>query len=245
MINQDNINNYIENFYGYGNWDSPTWFIGIEEGGGNSEEEVNSRISSWIEYKTPLIDIEEHHKNIGQSKYFEKRILQNTWRKLIRVYLNIKGKNNFDNDVIRDIQQNKWGKLDSKNALIELFPLPSPSHSKWYYHKWTDIDYLQTREKYSEHVLESRIKFIKKKIHKHSPEIVIFYSKTYVHLWNQIVGKKFEDSNIIMVGSNCISIIQEDNTFFVLTPHPSRENLNKFWDRIGEIICDICNIKQK
>lgn len=241
MINQDNINNYIENFYGYGKWDSSTWFIGIEEGGGNSEEEVNSRINSWIEYKTNLIDIRKHHINIGQSKYFIEGNLQSTWRKLIRVHLNIRDSHNFDNGTIRDVQQNKWGQSDSDNALIELFPLPSPRHNDWKYNEWTNVDYLISREKYSEHILESRIDFIKEKIKSHKPKIVIFYSKTHLHIWNKIVGQNFESSDIILIGSNCISIIQKEGIYFVLTPHPASVWGNEFWDKVGSKIREVCD----
>jgi len=34
------LQHWIDNFYGYGSWDAPVWFIGYEEGGGADYMEV-------------------------------------------------------------------------------------------------------------------------------------------------------------------------------------------------------------
>jgi len=47
MLDGKKTGNYCKNFYGYGNWDSPIWFVGIEENGGYSKKEVENRINSW------------------------------------------------------------------------------------------------------------------------------------------------------------------------------------------------------
>jgi hypothetical protein len=39
------LEEYATNFLGYGRPDAPVWFIGMEQGGGNSFEEVQKRIN--------------------------------------------------------------------------------------------------------------------------------------------------------------------------------------------------------
>jgi hypothetical protein len=38
------LDQFAHNFLGYGNLESPIWFIGMEEGGGNTKEEIKSRL---------------------------------------------------------------------------------------------------------------------------------------------------------------------------------------------------------
>ena len=38
---------FAHNFFGYGNLSSNLWFIGMEEGGGNSFTEIETRLSMW------------------------------------------------------------------------------------------------------------------------------------------------------------------------------------------------------
>jgi hypothetical protein len=47
MIDDILLEEFINNFYGYGNYHGKYWFIGMEEGGGNSIEEINRRLASW------------------------------------------------------------------------------------------------------------------------------------------------------------------------------------------------------
>lgn len=40
---------YMDGFYGYGNYQAPYWFVGMEEGGGDSSADVSSRLKIWNE----------------------------------------------------------------------------------------------------------------------------------------------------------------------------------------------------
>lgn len=40
LINENALQRWIENFYGYGSWQARFWFIGFEEGGGDAPEEL-------------------------------------------------------------------------------------------------------------------------------------------------------------------------------------------------------------
>lgn len=240
MINKNDIEQYIKKFYGYGNWKSPIWFVGIEEGGGNSEKEIKNRINSWLKYKTDLIDIKEHHINIGICKYFTKGTLQNTWRKLIRIKLSYERKS-IDNDIIRDIQKNKWGQLKSDNALIELFPLPSPNNTDWFYDEWTNIKYLNDRDSYYSYISEIRLNHIKSRINKYKPKVVLLYANSMLNYWSILVGDDFEKySTRIKIKKNYVRILKKNHTCFVQTPQPAGVYSNDFWEYVGKEIRKIC-----
>jgi hypothetical protein len=41
------LDDFAHRFYGYGNYGGPFWFVGMEEGGGDSSEEIARRLSAW------------------------------------------------------------------------------------------------------------------------------------------------------------------------------------------------------
>jgi hypothetical protein len=47
MLNPSALVKYLERFFGYGRWDAPIWFIGIEEAGGHIESELEKRLAVW------------------------------------------------------------------------------------------------------------------------------------------------------------------------------------------------------
>lgn len=47
MLDDIILQAFIHTFYGYGTYSAPYWFIGMEEGGGNSPDEISSRLSTW------------------------------------------------------------------------------------------------------------------------------------------------------------------------------------------------------
>jgi len=47
---------YMNSFWGYGNPNANYWFVGIEEGGGASFEEINQKIQLWNKRERRAID---------------------------------------------------------------------------------------------------------------------------------------------------------------------------------------------
>lgn len=47
MVEQQLLKTFMSRFYGYGSWSAKYWFIGMEEGGGDSEEEIERRMMTW------------------------------------------------------------------------------------------------------------------------------------------------------------------------------------------------------
>lgn len=245
MLNHEKLETYINNFYGFGNWNSDFWFIGMEEGGGNKESEVKKRLDSWHSSSTDLIDNKTHHERIGITKFFDRGILQSTWAKLIRLKLSIEGElsgnDNTDRKKIRNVQKHSWGQLKSDNALLDLFPLPSPGIGKWRYktEQWTDIDYLQNREKYRDTLKEMRTQYIREKINSHQPKVVVFYSATYIPYWNEIIQGDFKNekqANTFVQNKNIMRWLIKNGTCFVQMPQPSAARANSFWNDAGNEI---------
>lgn len=133
-LDDKTVKAFIEGFFGYGNWAAPIWFVGMEEGGGESVAEIRRRIDAWSSRgQHDLEDLVEYHEAIGVMKHLGERAkLQPTWSKLVHVLLGIRG------DVatpatVREYQTTNWGRRNGASCLIELLPLPSPGISDWIY----------------------------------------------------------------------------------------------------------------
>jgi len=209
MIKSDKIIYYIENFYGYGNWDSPYYYIGMEEGGGSDFNLVNEKIENYyyngVDRGNDFFTKEQLLDNYGFQIFMmpsilrvmeffrinQPPIIQNTWRPSIKIQMEL---NNLivDNDSMRDFQRLHWGshQTNYKHALIELFPLPSPKLNEWNYKNWVenaDNLSLNTRENYRNNYARIRINNICKKIRENKPKLVVFYGNTYVTYYSQII----------------------------------------------------------
>lgn len=241
MIDSKKIENYCNNFYGYGNWESPIWFVGIEENGGYSKEEVQKRIDSWLRFKSPLIDNKEHHLNLndeGITKLFTEGKRQPTWWKLIRLKLNYDDIK-VSNEKIQEIQKHEWGQLNSKSLIIEMFPLPSPSIKHWKYNnpEWSNLESLESREKYFNTFAEKRVDFIKNQIKKHKPKAVIFYANKLIKYWDLIIEDDFnKKSKKRKINKNYFRFIKKESTCYFQTPQPAGVWENDFWDKLGKEI---------
>lgn len=84
----------ITTFYGSGNYACDYWFVGMEEGGGNSLERVVKRLETWRKLeKEELVDIDNFHFGINYPEYFTDPVrLQQTWMQQARIILASKGK---------------------------------------------------------------------------------------------------------------------------------------------------------
>jgi hypothetical protein len=238
------LKEYNSKFYGYGKWDSDFWFIGIEEDGHN----VQARLSSWSKLgEGDLIDIAEHHSNIEIENLFNPPIvLQSTWRKLILTLLSYRGKDSITIEERKYFQEKNWGRLDSNNLLIELFPLPSPSIKDSIIDKnKTNIKFLEDRETYyGKSFIQDRIKYIREKIILFKPKVILFYSNLLMDYWRQIIGDiNLEKTNIEIKDKTLIGISYafSETTCYIICPQPSWRNVNasEFWVSLGKKIKEL------
>lgn len=217
MLDDILLAHYMDSFFGYGNTKARLWFVGMEEGGGGTLEEVASRLAAWDQRGRPMVDdVAGFHSAIDQQRWFEPGApTQSTWRQLIRATLLAKGMP-VNLEAIREYQVQRFARLDGDVASLELLPLPSTSTKTehWRYAQWSALETLATRDGYRQHFLPQRIERLKALIAQERPAAVVFYGVTYQPHWEAISGATF--------GAGDFPRVQTVNgtTFFVV-PHPT------------------------
>ena len=189
LFNDQLLHTFMHGFYGYGNYQADYWFVGMEEGGGDTVDEVSKRLIIWDQRgRREVEDVAEYHLALGITHPFaEKAKLQPTWAKLIRVLLSIEGLSPGKEDV-RRYQQQQWARSNGNVCLLELLPLPSPSTSHWLYGQSSQLTDLATRDRYRDQWSAIRIAALRQRIAVHQPKAIIFYSFGYLPYWQAIVG---------------------------------------------------------
>lgn len=90
-LDEQLLDTFANTFYGYGNEEADYWFVGMEEGGGNSYEEINCRLLTWKQRgQNELELVHTFHQDIGMGmeKFFQNPPKdQHTWSRLIRILL--------------------------------------------------------------------------------------------------------------------------------------------------------------
>ena len=234
MINEVLLQSFMNTFMGYGDLSANTWFVGMEEGGGDTLENINLRIEMWETRGCRIIeDCAEYHQAIGEGHLFNPPVgaAQRTWDWLMRAQLISEGKKSsaFTSKLL---QTERWLRNGSGTCAIELLPLPSPSTSVWHYSKFSQNPFLQDRESYKEAMLPKRIHAIKSMIRTYRPRNVLFYGKQYYSHWKQISGLEFLEYD-------GVGIARSEHTNFVCTIHPTApiKGAGKkisYWKTVGE-----------
>jgi hypothetical protein len=232
LFNDQLLNKFVENFYGYGNYNGQFWFIGMEEGGGNSFLEINKRLNAWRRSgRHALEDVVQYHTEIGLMDWFnDKPKLQPTWNKLIRILLSSNGQLPTTEQV-RKYQKILLGRRNGDTCLVELLPLPSPSVGLWLYTQHSRLPYLTNRETYKQCCLPLRIKYLRDRINQYKPKAVVFYGLSYYKYWQIIAEIDFwQGADKIYSGYN-------GTTFFVMTKHPTAQGVtNEYFHQVGRLI---------
>jgi hypothetical protein len=215
VIEPNKLRHWIENFYGYGSWDAPFWFIGYEESGGDLPEEVADKVNYFISAHpaedAALCDIRELYshaairwdgpkgekfKNRFDFRFGPEAVQHGVWKNLIRFIHGYRGKKVSD---LLSYQQKTFVSASSPDAaLIPLYPLPSPHGHSWYY-SWLDMpsmDFIKSRDRYEAKVYPTRIRHILNQIGQHKPEVVLMYGMNNINILKSSVqefipGAKF------------------------------------------------------
>jgi hypothetical protein len=201
LIDEQALQHWIENFYGYGSWHARYWFIGYEEGGGDLPEEVSEKVNYFKDIHQVNVDgylcnIRELYKHVTirldgtKSDRFNNRyeyrfdanaVQHGVWKNLIAFT------HGYENKPLPDLleyqKHNFAAPSENKEALIQLYPLPSPHNHAWYY-SWLDmprLTFLKSRELYEERVFENRIQTITSNIIKYKPELVLMYGMNNIN----------------------------------------------------------------
>lgn len=215
MLTTELLTSFMACFLGYGNLDANLWFIGMEEGGGHTEAEVQGRLDAWNDRgRLEVDDVAGFHVAINQPQWFQQGApTQNTWRQIIRSILRSQGQL-ADLDTIRAYQIERFARTNGQVATLELMPLPSPSTRDWNYHNWSNLTQLANRETYYRSVMPARIQMLQEKLRVRAPRAVVFYGAGYQAHWQAISGCEFGNGNFPRV------VVNGHTTFLVL-PHPT------------------------
>jgi hypothetical protein len=226
---------YMATFYGYGAYRGRWWLVGMEEGGGTEESEIQTRLALWkARGQKELEDVAMFEGSAELGKWFTPRPpLQPTWRKLIRLILSAEGRST-DPEAIREYQGAHLGRTNSDNCLLELLPLPSSSTQRWIYAEHSRLADVRDRRTYLERVAPTRVANIRQRIREYRPRGVIFYSRGYRAHWEQIAGSPF--ASTVVPG---LDIATSGSTVFALTQHPTATGVtNDYFAKAGVLIGD-------
>jgi hypothetical protein len=214
LIEEKSLQHWINHFYGYGSWQAKIWFVAYEDGGGELPEEVADKLNYFNKLNTSpdgtLCDIREFHKNVAYreagpkgelftNRYeyrFGKKAMQNTIWKNLAAFVH-----GYRNEKLPDLltyQKNKFAV--QREALIQLYPLPSPHNHAWYY-SWLDmpqLSFIKSRALYQNHVYASRMQTILKNIASYQPELVLMYGMDNINTLKKSVQEFFPGAKFKM-----------------------------------------------
>jgi len=218
LIDEKALIHWIDNFYGYGSWDARFWFVAYEESGGDLPEEVADKLI-YFQKNHPtlapaLCDIRELYRHVAMqgdspkanlfNNRFEYRfdahaVQHGVWKNLIAFVHGYENKNLPD---LLAYQKHTFASTSvPQEALLSLYPLPSPHNHAWYY-SWLyfpHLSFLKKREYYQEHVYESRIRTIFTGIQTHKPAVVLMYGMENINLLKKSAQEFFEGIKFKMV----------------------------------------------
>lgn len=187
-LDSDLLDVFMMEFLGYGNLRSPLWFIGMEEGGGNTVEELQARLRAWDQrgrrHAEDLHDFCQATGHPALLPYATATAPYNrTWCGLIQ-HLHQRQSQPLASAL--EYQRTQWLTKGEDNCLLNLMPLPSPNVSTWHYSEWSDLPELQSRATYLKTVAPKRIARLRGVIAKFKPQTVICVGTSYRHYWQEL-----------------------------------------------------------
>jgi hypothetical protein len=73
-LNDDLLQDYANNFFGYGSYSGDYWFVGMEEGSSGLLSEISQRIKEWDNRgRNELEDLVDYDAATGRSQWFTPR----------------------------------------------------------------------------------------------------------------------------------------------------------------------------
>ncbi|MEO0531400.1 MAG: hypothetical protein AAF266_12625 [Planctomycetota bacterium] len=192
------LERYMREFIGYGNLEAPLWFLGLEEAGSRSSDDLFRRVDAWTAYGcNAVVDLVQFHDRLGIEHLFGDRPkIQATWRRLIQIALVSQGEEVNPESIAR-FQATRLGRLDGENLLGELLPLPKATTRSWPYGDLAERhSFLRTRRQYQRHLVPIRVALLREAIRSYQPRTVIFYGTTRRRLWEQIAETSLADNEV-------------------------------------------------
>lgn len=185
-----------ESWFGYGRWDAPYWFIGMEPGG----DDGHASYEAWQSLGgDELIDCREHHLWKRTTLHLQDPLwtrwhdgdrppTQPTWRRLIQLLLAYKGEET-DMDAVSRYQRQPWGSLRGETAVIEVAAIHSPKMS----------GVVPFREE--------RVAVIRERMVANRPRFALFYGTSYREIYEEIAGR-FDGDGFVWSGDTLCTLVQ-------------------------------------
>lgn len=236
MIDDQLLEAFMSGFYGFGNYQASYWFVGMEEGGGNTVEAIAKQLRIWDAHgRKELLDVAEYAREMNITRWYGDRPrLQPTWKHLIRIFLTAEGQST-DSETMRQYQKNLWGTENGNTCLLELLPLPATNTNSWLYGQISSLPYLVNRKTYQEYVVGSRVAHLQDRIKRYQPKAVVFYGSGYDSYWKRIAGINFWETS-----SEDVTFAVKNFTVFVSSKHPVAFGAtNDYFYRIGNLITEL------
>ncbi len=237
MLDDTLVTSFMSGFYGYGSYSADYWFVGMEEGGADSAEEIVAHLEHWDRRgRNELEDLRDFQVTKGNVDYFTGTPkLQWTWAGLVRIVLGLEGAEASVAEV-KAYQASSLGRRQGRTCLLELLPLPSPTTGHWLYADLSSLNFLVDRATYREHVVEQRAEHIRGLVTSHRPRAVIFYGvdQWYLPWWQRIAGVEFHKD---CLDGQTIYTARDAGTSFVIMTHPASYGVrNRYFQQIGELL---------
>ena len=264
-IEEGLLQHWIDNFYGYGSWDAKIWFIGYEEPGADVPEDLDERLRYFGNVNDPLpahgtlCDIRELYRTIAFrndgpraalfANHFDYRfgneaILHGIWKNLIAFV------HGYRDEPLPDLityqRQLFASPIHPREALIPLYPLPSPHNHAWYY-SWLDapkLPFLKHRAQYEAHVYQQRIRTIFRNIEAYRPDVVLMYEMNNINVLKESAREFFPESEFRLVKAVKYLIPQHhrtnlDGTTLLITTQVPALRHNRIetrfdWEAVGK-----------
>lgn len=171
-------------FVGYGNPAGRFWFVGMEEAGALTTDELRVRADLFH----PIDDLARVHTLADYWMDIGKLIP--TWSAMARLALRLEGHPRWhDRDSIRAYQRERLGRISGDSFLTEILPLPSPSRAVWPYGSL-----FPDRKAYEAEVLPHRIRLLRGLFDEYRPDYVFCYGKAnWPHHERLFAGAVFEE----------------------------------------------------
>ena len=212
------------NWFGYGSWSAPYWFVGMEPGGADHPD----LYTSWEACGSgSLIDAAQHEDEWNklvpadlQMHHFDTKtvIQRGTWQPLIHIVLGFTGSNEDSHIYQRD----KLGRAGGKTALIELSSVASTTLSSQDVERPYEAERIIDIRQHLEH-------------EKPGPAFVVFYGTTYTRQYSEVAGGQFDEDGFRWNGTTLCALIK----------HPARPTRSyQYWRDYGEKLRDLVDAKR-
>ena len=242
-MKKENVIKYCKNFMGYGDLNSDTLIVGMEEGDKaiyHTQERVTRRIDTVVDLlekgNGQTIDFLEAHK-IHSPEQYEKiinnKLFSPYWRIATRVIMNAKKLNVDDNTAIAKFFKEY---IIKHLSILEFRALPCTDLKTWNYNEWTDVKELKDRKSYYEWNDTHRINNLRNIINNSNFKQVLIFGKSLEKQWSSILGVDFSEASVYKYEKASIKVLDHEGINYFLIPQNSKVTSNKFFDWVGSKI---------